>query len=296
VVVRVLMFPISRKQSLMAIRMQALAPEMKKLQEKYKTDRQALGMETMALYRKHGVNPFGTCWLLLLQMPIFMGLYFALQESIYFRLAGAWPLWIVNLAAPDMLFNWGENIWWISRPQDYGGFLYLGPYLNLLPIIAVALMIVTQKMMTPPPQDEQQEMQQKVMKYMMIFFGFMFFKVAAGLAIYFIATNIWGICERRLLPKKKADAGKEAVDASAKDMVLRPASSGQPSTAVTTTSPASVTRLQDGRSRGRKQGRARKGQDGAKTEEAPVSNSPWSRFRRRLGAWWAEVLKKAEKK
>ena len=51
---------------------------MKKLQEKYKDDKQALGGAQMELYRKHGVNPFGTCWLLLLQMPIFMGLYYSL--------------------------------------------------------------------------------------------------------------------------------------------------------------------------------------------------------------------------
>jgi hypothetical protein len=135
------------------------------------------------------------------------------------------------------------------------------------------------------------------MKYMMVFFGFMFFKVAAGLAIYFIATNIWGICERKLLPKKKLDTGKVSAEASLKEMMDRPAPSGQPSTAVTTASPTNVTSLPDGRGRGRKQGRNRKGPgDGPKTEEAAVSNSPWSRFRRRLGAWWSEVLKKAEKK
>ena len=78
--------------------MQELAPEMRKLKEKYKDDPRAFQSELMALYRKHGVNPFGSCWLLLLQMPIFMGLYYALQESIHFRLAGF--LWMDNLAAP----------------------------------------------------------------------------------------------------------------------------------------------------------------------------------------------------
>ena len=207
ILVRGMMFPVSRKQALMSLKMQELAPEMKKLQEKHKGDRQAIGVATMELYRKHGVNPFGTCWFILLQMPIFMGLYFALQESTYFRLAGAWPTWIKNLAAPDMLLRWGENIPWLSRPADYGGFIYLGPFFNLLPLIAVTLMIFQQKMMTPPPQDEQQEMQQKVMKYMMVFFGLMFYKVAAGLCIYFIASSLWGFAERKLLPKKKLHLG-----------------------------------------------------------------------------------------
>jgi len=67
--------------------MQQIAPELKKLQEKFKEDKQGLGVAQMELYRKHGVNPFGTCWVVLIQMPIFMGLYFSLQESIHFRLA-----------------------------------------------------------------------------------------------------------------------------------------------------------------------------------------------------------------
>src|SRR5205823_3055646 len=137
ILVRGMMFPISRKGAMTSMRMQELGPEIKKLQEKHKDDKQALQMATMDLYRKHGVNPFGTCWFMFLQMPIFMGLYYALQESITFRLAPFWPTWITNLAAPDMLWEWGQSIPWISTPESYGGFLYLGPYLNVMPIIAV---------------------------------------------------------------------------------------------------------------------------------------------------------------
>jgi YidC/Oxa1 family membrane protein insertase len=199
--VRGLMHPVSRKQARTSIKMQALVPEQKKLQEKYKNDRQALAMAQMELYRKHGVSPMGSCWVVLLQMPIFMGLYYALQESIHFRLAPF--LWIKNLAAPDMLFYWGQSIPWISRPEDMGGFFYLGPYFNLLPIFAVVLMIIQQKFLMPPATDEAQEMQQKMMKYMSIFFGILFYKVAAGLCIYFIVSSLWGLAERKLLPKAK---------------------------------------------------------------------------------------------
>ena len=110
IMVRGLMFPVSRKGALTSIRMQQLGPEIKKLQEKHKDDKQALQLATMDLYRKNGVNPFGTCWFMFLQMPIFMGLYYALQESITFRLASFWPTWIDNLAAPDMLIKWGDGI------------------------------------------------------------------------------------------------------------------------------------------------------------------------------------------
>ena len=211
ILVRGLMHPISRKQARTSMKMQALAPELKKLQEKFKDDPAAKQREMMAMYRKHGVNPMGSCWIIFLQMPIFLGLYYSLQESIHFRLAQF--LWIKNLAAPDMLFWWTDRIPFISDPAAQVGpfsFLYLGPFFNLLPILAVSLMIVQQKFLMPPPTDEQQEMQQKMMKYMMIFMGVMFYKVAAGLCIYFIISSLWGVVERKMLPKAKpTGAGAE---------------------------------------------------------------------------------------
>jgi YidC/Oxa1 family membrane protein insertase len=215
--VRGLMHPVSRKQARTSIKMQALVPELKKLQEKHKNDRQAMAMAQMELYRRHGVSPMGSCWVVFLQMPIFMGLYYALQESIHFRLAPF--LWIKNLAAPDMLFPWGEKVPWINRAEDLGGFLYLGPYFNLLPVCAVALMIVQQKFLMPPATDEAQEMQQKMMKYMSIFFGILFYKVAAGLCIYFIVSSLWGLAERQLLPKVKPTT---AAGSSGKAVAARP--------------------------------------------------------------------------
>ena len=113
--VRAMMFPLSRKQAMMGIKMQALQPQLKELQEKHKDDKQAFAADQMRIFRKNGVNPFGSCWVMLLQMPIFMGLYFSLQESIHFRLAPFWPTWITNLAAPDMLFEWGKHIPLLSR-------------------------------------------------------------------------------------------------------------------------------------------------------------------------------------
>jgi YidC/Oxa1 family membrane protein insertase len=221
VLVRAIMHPVSRKQARTSIKMQALVPELKKLQAEHKNDKQAMAAAQMALYRKHGVSPIGSCWVIFLQMPIFLGLYYCLQESILFRLAPF--LWMRNLAAPDMLIKWGENIPIISHPiqLDGGGFLgsilnglfrmfYLGPFFNLLPVIAVVLMILQQKFLMPPPTDETQEMQQKMMKYMMVFFGVMFYKVAAGLCIYFIVSSLWGMTERKLLPKAKPAAAPGA--------------------------------------------------------------------------------------
>lgn len=206
IIVRSLLFPLSKRQAhnaqVMQAKMAKLQPELRKLQEKYGDDFHRLNQERLKLYREHGVNPFaamGGCLLLLLQMPVFMGLYYALQESVFFRLEGF--LWMPNLAAPDMFLFWTESIPFISKPEDIGTTLYLGPYLNVLPIIAVVLMLYQQKKMMPPSDDPQVQAQQRMMKFMMILFGLFFYKVPAGLCLYFIASTLWGLAERRFMPK-----------------------------------------------------------------------------------------------
>ncbi len=97
------MFPLGRKQALAAQKMQQLQPHLKELQEKYKDDKEQLTKETFALYKKHGVNPVGGCLPALIQLPIFVGLWQALNTS--FPLRHAPFLWIRDLAAPDMLFH-----------------------------------------------------------------------------------------------------------------------------------------------------------------------------------------------
>ncbi|MEO2090291.1 MAG: YidC/Oxa1 family insertase periplasmic-domain containing protein [Gemmataceae bacterium] len=209
--VRLILLVPSRRQQGSMLKLQdkmaALKPEIDKLAERYKGDPQRLNQEKTRLMIQSGVNPLasmGGCLLMFAQMPVFMGLYFCLQESVFFRLDRF--LWVDNLAAPDMLVWWSEKIWFLSTPDSVGGMLYLGPYLNLLPIAAVTLMFINMKVSTPPPADEQQEMQQKTMKYMMIFMGVFFYKMAAGMCVYFIVSTTWGLIERKLLKKKKPNA------------------------------------------------------------------------------------------
>jgi YidC/Oxa1 family membrane protein insertase len=200
VVVRLCMFPLSRKQALSAQKMQELQPEMKKINEKYKGKNEERARAMQELWRKHNYNPMGGCLLAFVQLPIFIGLYRALMIDVELR--GA-PLfseairWCSNLGAPDMLFYWGN---W--SPQFlFSETGWLGPYFNVLPLVTIVLFLVQQKMFMPPPTDEQSAMQQKIMTYMMIFMGFFFYKVASGLCLYFIASSLWGIGERKLLPK-----------------------------------------------------------------------------------------------
>jgi YidC/Oxa1 family membrane protein insertase len=202
VVVRLAMFPLSRKQALGAQKMQELQPEIKKLAEKYKNNPEQRMKAQSELFKKHNYHPASGCLPVFLQLPIFVGLYNSLRVDVELRQA---PLiseaihWCSNLAAPDMLFKWTSFMpEFVTSGQ---GMLGLGPYFNLLPLLTVVLFLWQQQKMMPPPADEQAAIQQNVMKFMMIFIGLMFFKVPSGLCVYFIASSIWGIAERKFLPK-----------------------------------------------------------------------------------------------
>ncbi len=197
VLVRACMFPLSRKAARNAAMMQELAPELKKIAEKHKNDMEKRMQAQKELYAKYNFNPFGGCLLMFVQLPIFIGLYRCLSVDINLRQAPLIPGldWCSNLAGPDQLWRW-------PLPEFLAGETgFLGPYLNILPIVTIGLFLVQQKLFTPPATDEQARMQQQMMKFMMIFIGVMFFKVPGGLCIYFIASSIWGIAERVLLPK-----------------------------------------------------------------------------------------------
>jgi YidC/Oxa1 family membrane protein insertase len=189
--VRGCMFPISRKQAIMAAKQKALAPKLAELKLKYGEDKEKFARAQMELWRKHGVNPLGGCLPAFIQLPVFIGLYTCLNSAVDLRLSKF--LWIENLAAPDAL---------ASMPQ----LPFLGNEFNLLPCISVALFLVQQKMFMPPPTDDQTAMTQKMMNMMTIVMGVMFWHVPAGLCMYFICSSAWGIAERKLLGADKMSA------------------------------------------------------------------------------------------
>ncbi len=203
VMVRGGMFPLGRQQALNAQKMQELAPEMKKIADKYKDNMEKRAEAQRELFRKNNYNPLSGCLPMFIQLPIFIGLYRALSVDIELRDAPLIPgiEWCSNLAGPDRLLRWDGWGFMPNMLVDYTG--WLGPYLNILPLISVVFMLIHQKLFTPPPTDEQQEMQHRIMKFMMIFFAFMFFRVPAGLCLYFITSSAWGLAERKLLPKPK---------------------------------------------------------------------------------------------
>ncbi len=212
IVVRALMFPVSLRMTAQQQRMKEMQPELAELKKKYADNKEKLAMANLELMRKYKVNPMAGCLPLLIQMPIFLALYQALQYSVDLRLAPF--LYFNNLAGPDALFKLPFAVPWLGWTT-----------FNLLPIVTVALMVVQQKMFMPPPTDEQQEMQQKMMSYMMVVMGAMFYKFPSGLCVYYISSSLWGFGERKLLTWWKPTTGTPGADP-------KPPAEADPQTAV----------------------------------------------------------------
>jgi YidC/Oxa1 family membrane protein insertase len=166
IIIKLAFFPLSYKGTKSMKHMQQLQPKMKKIQDQYKNDPGRMNQETMALYKKHGVNPLGGCLPLVLQMPVFFALYSVLANTIELRQA-PFLFWIKDLAVKD-------------------------PYYVLPALMGIA-MFFQQKMTTVDPK-------QKFMVYMMpVFMVFIFSSLPAGLNLYWLIYNILSIGEQYII-------------------------------------------------------------------------------------------------
>ncbi|HIP94508.1 MAG TPA: membrane protein insertase YidC, partial [Leucothrix sp.] len=153
-------------------KMKKLGPKIKEIGEKYKSDPQGKQKATMAFYRKEKINPLGGCLPMLIQMPVFMGLYWVLQESVELRQA-PWLLWYKDLSLMDPYF--------------------------VLPLLYGVSMFIQQKLNPPVSQDP---MQQKIFMYLPIVFTFMFLWFPSGLVLYWVVNNILTIAQQWFINKK----------------------------------------------------------------------------------------------
>ncbi len=165
-VVKLAFFNMSNSSFRSMARMADIAPKVKALQEKYGDDKAQLQRETMALYSKEKINPLGGCLPLLIQLPFFIGLYWALIESIDLRQA-PFVGWIHDLSAQD-------------------------PY-YVLPVLMGISMLVQQMMTKNPGQDPNQ---QKVMMFLPVFFTFIFIHFPSGLILYMITNNVLSVAQQ----------------------------------------------------------------------------------------------------
>ncbi len=164
IVVKAVLYPLTRASYISMAKMKALAPKMEKLKSQYKDDKAKLQQAMMGLYKSEKVNPIGGCLPMVLQIPVFIGLYWALLSSVELRQASF--LWINDLSLPD-------------------------PYYILPAILALTMFLQT--FMSPPPSDP---MQAKMMKIMPVAFSVMFFFFPAGLVVYWLINNVLSISQQ----------------------------------------------------------------------------------------------------
>jgi YidC/Oxa1 family membrane protein insertase len=174
VLIKLLMAPLTHKSFVSMKQMQKLQPQMEKLKEKFANDKEKLNKEIMELYRRNGVNPLGGCLPMLLQFPVFIGLYNALSTPIELRHAPF--MWIKDLSRPD----------WESLPFSIAGWHFGIPVLTAL----MGASMFLQQWMTPSAGDPNQR---KMMLMMPLLFTFMFVSFPAGLTVYWLVNNILSI-------------------------------------------------------------------------------------------------------
>ena len=165
VIVKSAMYPLTKAQYTSMAKMRALQPKMAALKEKFGDDRQKFGQATMEMYRKEKVNPMGGCFPILLQMPIFLALFYVFLESTELRHA-EFIFWLTDLSAKD-------------------------PY-YVLPILFGASMFITQKLQ---PMTVTDPMQQKMMTFMPVIFSVFFLWFPSGLVLYWLVSNLISIAQ-----------------------------------------------------------------------------------------------------
>lgn len=218
VLVRLVTYPLTIQQQRSSKAMQQLQPELKKLQEKYKNDREKLAAEQMQLYREYGVNPMGGCLPLIVQLPIMLALYqaiiFALAATPYQLMELSGRLMIPGLDALVPLQNTflGMNL---TQPPSAANIVSFA--LPVLVVITTWLQFKMTMPSTPPSTDadgkpnQAAAMSQSMSTIMPVMYGFFALQFSVGLSIYFIVSNIIGIVQYALMGQGKQ---KQTADAT----------------------------------------------------------------------------------
>jgi YidC/Oxa1 family membrane protein insertase len=175
VTVKLVLLPLTLKSLQSMNEMRRLQPEMEKLREKHKDDKQQLNLAVMELYKEHKVNPLGGCLPLLLQMPVFFALWGALQTSV--ELYREPFLWIRDLSLHDPIY--------------------------VLPLVMGGSMFLMQKLSPQPADSTQAKM---LLWFMPIFFTFIMFQLPAGLALYSLVNNVLSIVQQQILMRRSGGA------------------------------------------------------------------------------------------
>ena len=170
IIVKILLYPLTKKQIESTKAMMAMQPKMKAIQEKYKNDKQRLNMELANLYKQENVNPLAGCLPLLVQMPFIIGIFFGIR---YFHYVGTSNfLWIQSISNPDPMY--------------------------ILPVLSALTTFVQSKQTMPDTSSAQNKM---MLYFMPLFIGYISFSFPAGLVLYWVVMNLMQIGQQALMNK-----------------------------------------------------------------------------------------------
>ncbi len=188
VALRIMLYPLNAWSFKSMRRMQLLAPEVTRIQERFKKEPKKAQMEVMNLYRERKVNPLTGCFPILIQIPFLMGMFDLLKSSFALRGAPFIPGWIDNLTAPDVLFSWGYPI------------PFIGTSFHLLPILLGLVMLLQQRLSnagkSTATMTDQQRQQKAVGNIMVIVFTVMFYNFPSGLNLYWLCSMLLGVLQQ----------------------------------------------------------------------------------------------------
>jgi YidC/Oxa1 family membrane protein insertase len=208
--IKLLFFPLTKKGSEATLRMQALSPKIKEIQDKYKDKPQVMQAKMAEFYKQEGYNPLAGCLPMLLQLPIFIAMYNLFNNHFDLRGAEFIPGWIPDLSVPEAVVNFPEGF----RLPILGW-----TALRALPFIYVASQLLYGKV--TQVQGQQSNTQMKMMLYVMpIVFFFVLYNVPSGLLLYWIFSNLLTLVQQVIINKfimsKRAQTETQLVVAPAK--------------------------------------------------------------------------------
>jgi len=209
ILTKVLLLPINIKQTESTKKMNELNPKMKEIQEKYKNDKEKMNQKLMELYKEHNYNPASGCLPALIQMPILFALFYVIQNPVKYVFKDA------NIYA-----GIAKNFWWLldlGKPEMQATMIKVAGFgVPILAVLSAATTYYQMKMISAPKankkkgkEDTAAQTQSMMTNIMPIMFGWITLNVPSGLALYWVAGNIFTIIQQYFMMKPKPQAAKK---------------------------------------------------------------------------------------
>ena len=191
ILMRIVVFPLTLKQEKSMKKMRELQPEMDKIKEKYKDNPQEYQKRILEFQKENDINPLGGCWPILIQLPVFVALYYAFSGKTIPN--DATFLWF-NLKQPDKLFIMGNFAF------------------NLLPILNTGVTYLQQKIMSGATKGQEGSNQLQSMMYTMpLMMLFLFYRMPSGVTLYYLVSGVLSLAQQYIIMKGRSDDGKDSI-------------------------------------------------------------------------------------